>query len=130
MRAEIVIVALVAGCGGSEHTVIAKRPNNELIVGTFERRPPDGTTAIRFRADGSVDLAHDKAKLDRDNLASGHFQLDKDQLTLNYEKGMCADAGPGVYQVVISKLGIHFKLVSDNCDQRKKIDDQVWRRSQ
>lgn len=124
----MVAVVAVAACGSSHDAAPPKRPNNELILGDFERRPPDGTTAVRFRADGSVQLGHDKTKLDSDNLASGTWQLDKDQLTLTYDKGICAGAGPGVYQVVISKLGIHFTKVSDGCDQRSKIDGQVWRR--
>jgi hypothetical protein len=123
-------IAVVAACGSSHQPVPPKAPNNELIVDTFERRPPNGTTAIRFRADGSVDVAHARDKLDRENLASGTWQLDKDQLTLTYTTGMCANAGPGVYQVVLSKLGIHFKKVSDSCDQRSKIDGEVWRRAQ
>jgi hypothetical protein len=79
------IAIVLAGCGGSsEHAAMPpKRPNNELIVGTFERRPPDGTTVFRFRADGSITVAHDKTKLDRDNLATGTWQLEKDQLTLD-----------------------------------------------
>ena len=106
-----------------------KPPNNELIIGEFERRPPAGTTAMRFRADGSVTVAHDRSKLDGETLATGTFKLDKDQLTLSYDKGMCAGNGPGVYQVVISKLGIHFKKIQDGCDQRAKIDGEVWKRT-
>ena len=34
--------------------------------------------------------------------------------------------GPGVYKVVISKVGIHFQKVQDSCDQRAKIDGQTW----
>jgi hypothetical protein len=128
MRRFVSLLVLVA-CGGSSHEPVPpKRPNNELIIDTFERRPPNGTTAMRFRADGSVDVAHDKDKLDRENLAHGTWQLDRDQLTLSYDTGMCAGGGSGVYQVVLSKLGIHFKKVSDSCDQRAKIDGEVWRR--
>jgi hypothetical protein len=127
---KIRILALLAACGGgSDHgPVPPKAPNNELIVGEFQRRPEDGTTAIRFRADGSVTLAHDPAKLDGETLATGTFQLDHDQLTLSYDKGMCAGRGPGVYKVVISKIGIRFTKMSDTCDQRAKIDGQIWRR--
>jgi hypothetical protein len=126
---RIAFLALIVACGGSEHQAVPpKAPNNELILGEFERKPPEGTTAIRFRADGSVTLAHDRSKLDGATLATGTFSLDKDQLTLSYDKGMCAGNGPGVYQVVISKLGIHFKKVSDSCAQRAKIDGEVWRR--
>jgi hypothetical protein len=122
------VLALVA-CG-SDHPGAAavKAPNNELILGEYERRPPAGTTAIRFRGDGSVTVAHDKGKLDGDTLATGSFTIDKNQLTLTYDKGMCEGQGPGVYTVVISKLGIHFAKVQDTCDQRAKIDGEVWHR--
>jgi len=126
----LALVVLVVACGSSHDPIPPKKPNNELIIDTFERRPPNGTTAMRFRADGTVDLAHSKAKLDLETLAHGTWQLDKDQLTLTYETGICASSGPGVYQVVLSKLGIHFKKVSDSCDQRAKIDGEVWRRAQ
>src|SRR5207302_4443601 len=105
---------VVIACGSSHDPIPPKKPNNELIVDTFERRPPNGTTAMRFRADGSVDVAHSRDKLDSESLATGTWQLDKDQLTLTYTKGMCEGSGPGVYQVVLSKLGIHFKKVSDD----------------
>src|SRR5262245_44792959 len=38
-------------------SVPPKRPNTELIVGEYERHPPDGETAVRFRGDGSVRIA-------------------------------------------------------------------------
>jgi len=126
VRFSLPLILLIA-CGGDKAgPVPPKRPNNELLLGEYERKPPDGTTAIRFRADGSVTLAHDKSKLDGETLATGTFQIDKDQLTLTYDKGMCAGGGPGVYHVVISKVGIHFKKDSDPCDQRAKIDGQTW----
>ena len=125
MRAFLIATLMFAGCGEKPEPVPPKRPNNELLVGEYERRT-GGTTAIRFRADGSVTLAHDKSKLDGETLATGTFQIEKDQLTLTYDKGMCAGAGPGVYQVVISKVGIHFKKVNDGCDQRAKIDGETW----
>ena len=71
-------------------------------------------------------VAHDKSKLDGETLATGTFQIEKDQLTLTYHKGMCAAGSPGVYQVVISKVGIHFKKLNDSCDQRAKLDGQTW----
>ncbi len=130
MRRGLALIVLVA-CGSSHDPIPPKKPNNELIIDTFERRPPNGTTAMRFRADGSIDVAHSKDKLDGSDLvAHGSWQLDKDQLTLTYETGMCAGGGPGVYQVVLSKLGIHFKKVSDDCAQRAKMDGEVWRRAQ
>jgi hypothetical protein len=123
------VITLVAACGGSSHpTAATKAPNDQLIVGDFERRPPDGTTAARFRADGTIAIAHDKSKLDGETLATGHWKLDGDKLELVYDQGMCAGVGPGSYQVVVSRLGIHFKMLDDACEQRQKLDGQVWRR--
>ena len=128
MQRLVVAVVLLGACGGSDHGPVApKRPNNELIIGEFARRPPDGTTAARFRADGSVTIAHDKSQLDTKPLAGGSFQLDKDQLTLTYNTGnMCPAGSTGVYKVVISKVGIHFTKVNDDCADRAKIDGQTW----
>ena len=128
MQRLVVAVVLLGACGGSDHgPVIPKKPNNELIIGEFARRPPDGTTAARFRADGSVTIAHDKSQLDTKPLAVGTFQLDKDQLTLTYNSGnMCPAGSTGVYKVVISKVGIHFTKVNDDCADRAKIDGQTW----
>ena len=111
---RLVLVAMVLSCGGSEHAYVPpKKPNNELILGEFARRPPDGTTAARFRADGSITVAHDKNELDTKPLATGTYTLDKDQLTLTYTGGdMCKGGGPGVYKVVLSKIGIRFSKVS------------------
>jgi hypothetical protein len=124
---RLVALLLLAACGSEHAPVPPKRPNNELIIDTFERHPPLGTTAMRFRADGSVDVAHAADKLDRENLASGTWQLEKDQLTLTYSKGMCASDGPGVYRVVLSKVGLRFQeKISDNCAQRSKIAGETW----
>ncbi len=126
---RLLLVSIVLGaCGGSDHhSVPPKKPNNELILGEFERHPPEGTTAARFRADGSVVVAHTKNELDSKPLATGTFQLDKDQLTLTYTGGeMCKGNGPGTYKVVLSKVGIRFTKVSDDCDQRSKLDGQTW----
>lgn len=119
---------VLAACGSSSSgSTVPKRPNDELIVGEFERRPPDGTTVARFRADGSITVAHDRASLDRKDLASGSYQLDKDQLTVTYTKGdMCRAGVAGTYKVVVSKVGIHFTKVDDSCDDRAKIDGQTW----
>jgi len=124
----LTLLALVVACSSKPEPVPPKRPNNELIVGEFERHPPDGTTIARFRGDGSITVAHDKDSLDRKNLATGTYQLEGDQLTLSYTGGeMCGGGGgPGVYKVVISKVGIHFTKVSDSCDRRAKMDGQTW----
>jgi hypothetical protein len=121
---------LIAACGGSSQQAVTKAPNNELIVGSFERHPPDGTTIARFQGDGTVTVAHDKASLDRKNLAVGQFKLDGDQLTLTYTEGeMCKPNEIGTYKVVLSKVGIRFTKVSDSCASRAKIDGQTWFRA-
>ncbi len=119
---------LLAACGSSSSgPVVPKRPNDELIVGQFERKPPDGTTVARFRADGSITVAHDRASLDRKDLAGGTYELEQDQLTLTYTSGeMCSAGVAGVYKVVVSKVGIHFTKVDDSCADRSKIDGQTW----
>jgi hypothetical protein len=121
---------LVAGCGGSSQQAMTKAPNNELIVGSFERHPPDGTTIARFQGDGTVTVAHDKNSLDRKNLAVGQYKLDGDQLTLTYTEGeMCKPNEIGTYKVVLSKVGMRFTKVSDSCATRAKIDGQTWFRA-
>jgi hypothetical protein len=121
---------LVAGCGGSSQQAMTKAPNNELIVGSFERHPPDGTTIARFQGDGTVTVAHDKDSLDRKNLAVGQYKLDGDQLTLTYTEGeMCKPNEIGTYKVVLSKVGMRFTKVSDSCATRAKIDGQTWFRA-
>ena len=122
---------LLAACSsGAADRVPPKAPNTELIVGTFERRPPDGTTVARFQGDGTVTIAHDAATLDRKNLAVGSYKLDGAQLTLSYTSGeMCKPSETGTYKVVISKIGIRFTKVNDPCTDRSKIDDQTWHRA-
>ena len=125
------LMICAAACGGGSQTAATKRPNNELIVGSFERHPPDGTTIARFQGDGTVTVAHDKADLDRKNLAVGQYKLDGDTLTLTYTQGeMCKPNEVGEYKVVLSKIGIRFAKVSDPCDRRAKIDGQTWFRAQ
>jgi hypothetical protein len=124
-------LVLCAACGGSSHDAVTKRPNNELIVGSFERHPPDGTTIARFQGDGTITVAHDRASLDRKNLAVGQYKLDGDQLTLTYTQGeMCKPNEVGTYKVVLSKIGMRFTKVSDPCTDRSKIDGQTWFRAQ
>jgi hypothetical protein len=124
----LVLCSLLVACGGGPKPLTVKPPNDQLIVGEYERKPPDGTTAVRFGRDGSVRLAHEKSKLDGETLATGSWKLDGDQLSLDYVNGMCANGGTGVYKVVISRLGIRFAKVSDPCEQRSKIDGQIWHR--
>jgi len=128
MQRIVLGAVLLGACGGSDHSPVPpKKPNNELIIGEFARRPPDGTTAARFRADGSVTVAHKREELDSKPLAAGTFELQGDQLTLTYRSGtMCPTGSSGTYKVVVSKVGIHFTKVNDDCDDRSKIDGQTW----
>ena len=124
-----VIVALLAGCGSKPDPMPPKRPNTELIVGEFARKPPVGTTAARFYGDGTVVIAHEQKELDGKPLAQGTYKLDGDKLTLTYSKGEMCDPGvEGTYTVVISKVGIHFAKVDDPCERRAKIDGETWYR--
>ena len=124
--------SVIAACAEPPHAVPPKAPNNEIIVGAYERHPPDGTTAIRFRGDGSLRVAKTKAELDTDPpFASGTWKIDDGKLTLVYDTGACTENEAdktGVYNVVISKRGLHLTKVSDSCDQRGKLDGEtLWR---
>ena len=127
MRPLLLACVLVA-CGKPE-PMPPKRPNNELIVGEFARKPPVGTTAARFRGDGSVIVAHEEKDLDSKPLASGTWKLDGDKLSLTYSSGeMCPAGVEGTYTVVISKVGIRFTKVDDACERRAKMDGETWYR--
>jgi hypothetical protein len=123
-------VAQLAACSEGPRAVPPKRPNTDLLIGAYERHPPEGETAIRFRADGSVRLAKTRALLDTEPaLASGTWKLDGAKLTITYDQGICSDQAAtkaGVYNVVISKIGIHFTRVEDPCERRAAIDGQTW----
>jgi hypothetical protein len=126
----LVLVAQLPACSEGPRAMPPKRPNTELIVGAYERHPPDGETAIRFRADGSARLAKTRALLDTEPaLATGTWKLDGGKLTVTYDQGICTDKAAdktGVYNVVISKIGIHFTKVEDSCERRAAIDGQTW----
>jgi hypothetical protein len=126
----LVLVAQLPACSEGPQAVPPKRPNTDLIVGAYERRPPEGETAIRFRADGSVRLAKTRALLDTEPaLATGTWKVDGGKLTVTYDQGICSDKAAdktGVYNVVISKIGIHFTKVEDSCERRAAIDGQTW----
>ncbi|NVB80107.1 MAG: hypothetical protein HOV81_17065 [Kofleriaceae bacterium] len=129
MSRAVWLVPLLIGCSTKPEPMPPKRPNNELIVGEFARKPPVGTTAARFTGDGSVTIAHDASELDSKPLASGTWKLDGDQLTLVYQKGeMCPAGVEGTYTVVISKIGIRFTKIDDPCERRAKIDGETWYR--
>jgi hypothetical protein len=66
----------LAACSSGPAAVPPKRPNTELIIGEYERHPPEGETAIRFRDDGSLRLAKNRAQLDAEPpLATGNWKL-------------------------------------------------------
>ena len=125
---RILILGLLAACPAPPPPAI-KKPNNELIVGEFARRPPEGENAARFSNDGHYRIALKKAALDQDPpLAEGTYKLDADTLTFTAEKGQCADSEAtkvGSYKVVISKVGIRYQKLEDSCEQRK-LDGQTW----
>lgn len=131
MRGTLLLVGVfVVGCAEPEKPKIMppKRPNNELIVDQFERHPPQGTMALRFRASGDVEVGKDKAGLEKP-LATGKYELEKDQMTLTFESGeLCTPEQKGVYKVVLSKLGIRFTKVEDECEARARWDGSTfWR---
>lgn len=126
---SVAVVSLAVGCTDKPPPMPPKAPNTELIVGKFARKPPVGTTAAWFRADGSITLASKVDELDSKAIAQGSWKLDGDQLQLTYDKGEMCDAGvTGTYKVVISKIGIHFTKVDDACERRAKMDGETWYR--
>jgi hypothetical protein len=126
---SLVLACFLVGCA-KPPPVPPKRPNDELIVGAFERKPPDGTNAIRFNADGTFVLAKDRSQLGADPpTTTGHYAIDGDLLTFTEDDGECADAkaAKGTYRVVVSKIGIRFaKEGDDACESRAKLDGQTW----
>ena len=135
-RLIVAVLVGLAACGGGSgpsgsgdtHAAAVRPPAEDIIFGIFERKPPLGTTAIKLARDGTLILAHDKDHLDDDKpLATGTWKLEKDTLTLAYSIGMCADsARSGTYKVSLSKVGIHFTKIEDDCAQRAKIDGETW----
>ena len=121
---------LIAACGTPSDRPPPKRPNNELVVGDFARKPPDGEMAVRFGGDSSYFFTKSKAELDKPpHLSDGTFKVEGDTLTFTADKGMCADSSKsGSYKVVISKIGIRFTKVDDDCSDRARLDGQtLWR---
>jgi hypothetical protein len=130
----LLAVLVLASCTDKPPPQPPKRPNTELIIGEFERHPPDGTTAMRFNSDGTFVLAKDRAGLDaKPPAGTGHYKLDGDMLTFDNETGSCTDSEgekTATYKVVISKIGIHFtKAGDDACERRSTIDGQTWYRA-
>jgi hypothetical protein len=77
-------------------------------------------------------VAKTRAELDTDPpLASGTWKIESGKLTLTYDAGACTEREAdktGTYNVVISRVGIHFTRLEDSCDRRAKFDGQTfWR---
>jgi hypothetical protein len=130
IRWSMLIAVTLLACADQPRRSPPKRPNTELIVGEFERRPPVGEQAIRFYPDGEYRLAKNRAELDRSpHLGNGRYDLDGDQLKLTAEKGLCSESAgdkTGTYKVVISKVGIRFEKLDDDCEDRARMDGQTW----
>lgn len=124
------LVAVLVACSSKPEPMPPKKPNNELIVGEFERHPPAGTQAVRFDPDGNWRLAKTRADLDHTpHLADGTYKIDGNKLTLSASSGQCADGGEGTYEIVVSKIGIRTVKVSDGCADRARWDGMTWWRT-
>ena len=121
-------MCLLATCAPQPQPTF-KKPNNELIIGEFARRPPEGENAVRFTTGGTFRIAQTKAMLDKEPpLAAGTYKLEADKLRFTSDKGQCADAEAtkvGTYKVVLGKIGIRYQKLEDACEQRK-LDGQTW----
>ncbi|HWU91008.1 MAG TPA: hypothetical protein VN253_27270 [Kofleriaceae bacterium] len=130
----LLVACLLLGCGPSRPAPVLKKPNDELILGDFTRRGPDGTAAIRFTGDHAYRVVKDKTMFDREPpVGTGTWKLEGDRLVLTAQKGMCTDGRAereATYQVVISKIGIRFTKVGDDCSRRATMDGQTWWRIQ
>lgn len=128
--AAAALCTALAACGGTPAHAPIKKPNDELIVGDYERRGGDGETAIRFASDGTYRVVKNKSSFDQEPpLGTGTWKIGGDQLSLSAQKGMCTEADPereATYKVVISKIGIRFEKASDDCARRAKMDGQTW----
>jgi hypothetical protein len=135
MRSIACTILLLVACSGADkgpdHSRIPKKPNNELIVGVFERHPPAGTSAFKFETDGTFTVAKTKAELDRTpHLMEGKYTVEADKLSFETVRGECAgDHAKGSYKVVISKVGIRvLEKIEDACEWRGRLVGQtLWR---
>lgn len=131
VRAVLTLAAVVLGSGcPAKDPIPPKRPNTELIAGSYERHQPDGETAIRFQPDGGYRIAKNRMQFDVEPaVGTGTYTIDKDTLTIEASKGMCAESAgtkTGTYKIVLSKIGIRFTKLSDACERRSKFDGQTW----
>jgi hypothetical protein len=136
MRSIVLASLLLAACPGPaekepDHSRIPKKPNNELVVGVFERHPPAGTSAFKFDNDGTFTVAKNKGELDRTpHLMEGKFTVEADKLTFETTRGECeGETKTGSYKVVLSKVGIRFiEKLEDACEWRQRLVGQtLWR---
>jgi hypothetical protein len=125
-----VAVLLASACSSKPAPIPPKKPNTELVLGGFERRPPAGEQAIRLENDGTYRVAKTKAELDKPPyLAAGRYTLEGDKLTLTATQGQCSEAEDqkvGSYKVVLSKIGVRWEKLEDACESRGRMDGQTW----
>lgn len=130
-RVLLASVLVLSACPGPEPVSrIPKKPNVELIVGDFERRPPAGTSAFRFAADGSYTVSKNKGEIERTpHVSEGTYKVDGEKLTFEAVRGECADAKIGTYKVNVSKVGIRvIEKIEDACEWRGRLAGQtLWR---
>lgn len=124
------LCTILAACGTPQTRAPLKKPNDELLVGAYNRRGGDGEQAIRFASDGTYRVAKNKSMLDQEPpLGTGTWKISGDQLTLSAQQGMCTEAEQerqATYKVVVSKVGVRYEKVSDDCARRSTMDGQTW----
>lgn len=129
MRRAALALVVLAGCPAPEPQP-PKKPNTDLITGTYERHKPDGETAIRFAANGSYRIAKTRMQFEVEPpVGTGTYKVDGDTLTMTADGGQCAEAPgtkQGTYRVVLSKIGIRFTKITDACERRSAYDGQTW----
>ena len=132
LHAAVLVVTLAACGGGDDHAhyaVAPKPPNDALIVGSTSATHPPArprSASIATARSSSPTTRPSSPPTRPSRPARGRST--SDQLTLTYTEGECAQDGPGVYKVVLSKIGVHFTKVDDACESRSHMDNEVWRR--
>ena len=130
MRAIAILLVLSACPGPEPASRIPKKPNEELVVGDFERRPPAGTAAYRFASDGTYTVSKNKGEMERTpHVSEGTYKVQGETLTFEAVRGECADNKIGSYKVNISKIGIRvIEKIDDACEWRSRLAGQtLWR---
>src|SRR2546423_9005116 len=111
------VVCLLVACGSEKgQPMPPKKPNNELIVGDYERKKPSGEQAFRFDNNGNYFVVKNKGELDHTpHVADGTYKVEGNKLTFSADKGACSETAAekaGTYEIVISKVGIRFVKVN------------------